>query len=500
MGKDSTQSLQGRFYSTLNGNPAKVAITYGERDYLWGELATLGRRLVGALDAAQVLANTAIAIVARNHPSAVAAILALMARGHRLILIDPLQRGDRLAAIVAELEVAAIVIGQIDYSDAINTAANTIDAAVLMLGDIDEKVSVLRPAGTTVRIFDNDELGVEIATSGTTGTPKRILYSYRSCADTGRDACVATQAMLPEGHDLNGWPIIQIFPIAHIGGFYYILQLGWGGQHQVMLEKFAVDPWVAAVERFHPPLLWVHPPGIRMLIEADLPSETLRGAIGLRTGSAPLESKTRDIFTQRYGVPIIGYFGATEYCGIVTDWTYADIVHAHKERPLSVGRVRPGVHLRIVKPDNPEQDCLPDEIGRLNIKVDRISPNWFKTNDLARLDAEGFLYLEGRADSVINRGGFKVSCVRVAEVLRTHPAVGDILVLAMSDQRLGEVPAAAIEIRAGSNLSLEQIQDFARERLLSYEVPAKFLLSRSLPRASLEKISQEAVLKLLEIQ
>jgi acyl-CoA synthetase (AMP-forming)/AMP-acid ligase II len=113
-----------------------------------------------------------------------------------------------------------------------------------------------------------------------------------------------------------------------------------------------------------------------------------------------------------------------------------------------------------------------------------------RTTDLARLDCDGFLFLEGRADAAINRGGFKIVPDAVADVLRAHPAVADAAVVGVPDTRLGEVPVAALELASDAPAqALESIQRFARERLLTYQVPVDWRIVSALPRNASLKVS-----------
>ena len=138
----------------------------------------------------------------------------------------------------------------------------------------------------------------------------------------------------------------------------------------------------------------------------------------------------------------------------------------------------------------------PDEIGILEIKAERLGQGsgWTRTTDLASIDSEGFLFIHGRADDAIIRGGFKVLPEMVADVFRKHPAVKDVAVIALADSRLGQVPAAAIEIRPGMTPpSVADLEAFARRHLIAYQVPVRYLVVDQLPRTSSMKVKLIAV-------
>ena len=131
------------------------------------------------------------------------------------------------------------------------------------------------------------------------------------------------------------------------------------------------------------------------------------------------------------------------------------------------------------------------KVGVLEVQVYRIGPDWMRTSDLASVDADNFLYFHGRADDAINRGGFKIVPSVIADALRRHPAVGDVAVVALPDERLGEVPVAAVELRPGAltaALEGDALLDFARAELVAYQVPTEIKVVKTLPRTPSFKV------------
>ena len=200
---------------------------------------------------------------------------------------------------------------------------------------------------------------------------------------------------------------------------------------------------------------------------------------------------------REHRIPLLVGFGATEFGGVVANWTL-DMHRQHgAAKRGSVGLPRPGVAFRVVDADSGTE--LPrGTIGILEAKVDRIGPDWIRTTDLASIDTDGFLYLKGRADGAINRGGFKVIPESVAAVMRQHPKVGDAIVVGVPDKRLGAIPVAVVEPREGvTDLGSAELEAFARQQLLAYQVPARFLVLDRLPRNASMKASIPDIMALL---
>jgi long-chain acyl-CoA synthetase len=163
------------------------------------------------------------------------------------------------------------------------------------------------------------------------------------------------------------------------------------------------------------------------------------------------------------------------------------------------------VELRIVDPDD-GHELDRGAVGVLEARAPQITGTqagaWTRTNDLARLDSDGFLFIEGRVDDVIIRGGFKVDPRAVAATLRQHPAVADAAVIALPDRRLGQVPGAAVVLADGrpdwSDDDMQaELQQWVRARQAPYAVPVTIRSVEALPRTPTLKIARGALAELL---
>src|SRR5690606_32441998 len=144
-------------------------------------------------------------------------------------------------------------------------------------------------------------------------------------------------------------------------------------------------------------------------------------------------------------------YGATEFSGAIAGWTKPMHAEWWAKKRGSVGREMPGVRLRAVAEDG---TILPvGESGRLEGSSSQTGTgtgDLVRTSDIGHLDEDGFVYIDGRADDAIIRGGFKIQPETVAEALRAHDAILDASVYGRDDERLGKVPVAAIELVDGA--------------------------------------------------
>jgi acyl-coenzyme A synthetase/AMP-(fatty) acid ligase len=237
---------------------------------------------------------------------------------------------------------------------------------------------------------------------------------------------------------------------------------------------------------------------MRSVLDSDIPREDLASIRAINAGTAAVDPALVDAFFERYGIPILVVYGATEFSGAVAGWTVRDFHAQWVDKKGSVGRAFPGVQLQVVGEDGAVLGV--NEEGRLQVATLQAgrAGDWITTSDLAHLDADGFLYIDGRADDVIVRGGFKVSPETVVRALRAHPAVADAAVAPVPDQRLGQIPVAAVELSPGATTDDEALREHCRTTLTPYEVPARIFVVEALPRGAALKVDRRRLIAMLE--
>jgi acyl-CoA synthetase (AMP-forming)/AMP-acid ligase II len=198
-----------------------------------------------------------------------------------------------------------------------------------------------------------------------------------------------------------------------------------------------------------------------------------------------------DAFLERYGVPILVQYGATEFAGGVAGWTIKDFHAFYAAKRGSVGRIHHNIEARVVDPESGK--VLPfGATGILELRGSQLGDpaKWVRTTDRATLDADSFLWINGREDNAINRGGFKIHPDSIARVIAEHPAIKEAVVVGIPDRRLGEVPVAVMTLNPGAAApELSELRAYLSEKLLPYQVPASFKFVAEIPRTPLLKPS-----------
>ena len=483
-------------------DPAAPAIEFERRWLHWGELHASVGAITDALDALGLDAGSRVGVFLANRPGPLAALLAVISTDRCLVAINPAMPDDKLRADIGQLGLPVVVAERRELvRDGMSEWLEASGTKVIELGDRLADVRVLPQLGgmpwTSVR-EQAPGVMIEMLTSGTTGTPKRIALttdgfnrSFASAMNYEKGRSIDDAAQLRDGTRL------LTNPIAHIGGLWGAVSALAGGWRVCLLEKFSVEAWRDAVARHRPDVAAAVPAALRMLLDADVPREDLASLKAIRTGTAPLDPAIVDAFLERYDIPVLQTYGATEFAGAVAGWTLKDFRTRYHEKVGSVGRLQRGVAARTVDPLTHEPLPLGSE-GLLQLQSAQLGNDaWVTTTDRAIVDEEGFLWVLGRVDNAIIRGGFKVHPDDVIRALEGHPAIREASVVGVPDERLGEVPVAAVVCRdPAAAPSGDELAAWLRSALTPYQIPVSFLVVDELPRTTSMKPDLTAVRRL----
>jgi acyl-CoA synthetase (AMP-forming)/AMP-acid ligase II len=290
-------------------------------------------------------------------------------------------------------------------------------------------------------------------------------------------------------------PTLSFNPFGQAACFGRLIFRLYIGRPLIQIRKFDVTTVQQLATRYDFDTLQLTPAMVHSLAFTEL-DVSLGSLQYVSSGTAPLAPATRDAFERRYGVPVLQAYGSTEG-GVTALERYEDVV-AGRRGPGSVGRITADSTWRIVtstgldaavgqegeilgKPKNVTMGEA--GIGALPLDAD----GWYHTGDLGRLDGHGILYITGRVKDMLIVGGFNVYPGEVEDALRESPLVRDALVVGLPDERLGEIPAAAVvwdpaEVQGLPEAdALGQLITRARALLAAYKVPRRWLTVEEIP-------------------
>jgi long-chain acyl-CoA synthetase len=471
--------LSQRIADVLDLRPDSHAIEFGGQWISWGQVGEMAWR-IASLTADH---KAGIGMLLRNRPGQVAAFLGVLLGGGTVVTINPARGDERTRADIAALRLPLIVGEPDDLATLVTPGTPTVPIS----GLLDNPRGAARHATEAVAASG---VAVRMLTSGTTGPPKRIDLSYDMLARSvmGTDPDRAPAPTEPR----RGVAIVNS-PLVHIGGVFRVLQCVAEARSFVLLERFELNAWADAVRKHRPRAVSLVPAALRTVLHSDLTRADLASIRAVTCGTAPLSADDADAFAEKYGVPVLTSYAATEFGGGVAGWTLADYQKHWRAKRGSVGRPNPGAQLRVVDVDG--TTLGPDEVGLLEVKPGQLGPSaaWMRTTDLARIDADGFVWIVGRADRAIIRGGFKVMSDDVRIALEDHPAVAGAAVVARSNERLGQTPVAIVELRESASADADTLVEYLRTRLAPYEIPTEIAIVDTIPRTPSGKADLGAV-------
>lgn len=492
-----TRQLADRIRAVLDLDPSAPAIEYRGRWTNWQTLADLASSVETQLSAAGLGAGTPVGLILRNDPAMIGAMLGVLLAGGCVVTINPSHGDNALVGEIPALRLPALVAVATDWqrTGVVDAARGAIGLQVVADPASCQVVRRLEHPGTGPFRSDTAGIAVEMLTSGTTGPPKRIPLSYTAFANSVAAAGAHYGSSGAPAAKLRSGVAIVSSPLVHMSGLFRTLLNICEGRKIALLERFTVAEFSDLLLRHRPRAVSLVPSAMVMVLEAAVAPEVFASVDVVTSGTAHLPADVQVEFEQRYGVAVLPSYGATEFAGGVAGWNLA----LHREwaaaKRGSVGRPQQGREIRVVSVDDGREVSTGLQ-GRIEVRSH--GGDWVSTTDLGRVDADGFVFVDGRTDDVIVRGGFKIAPGDVANVLRSHPAVRDASVIGLPDTRLGHVPVAAVELTDGAQIETRDLLDYVRQRVSRYEVPTQLVVLDALPRTPSLKISQPALRAIFE--
>jgi acyl-coenzyme A synthetase/AMP-(fatty) acid ligase len=491
------EELQQRALQILNRTDGGRAIRFEGRWHDWASVRATARAVMDLVAAAGADPRATVLFIGRNRPSAIAALLGLIAAGRTMQFLYSFQSADALAASVAGLKPAVVLAAEEDFTEPVRSAIRANGAAAIALSEIqafalpgfEQSTAALNPDTPA-------EPTIGIQTSGTTGAPKRFPVSYEKAMQH------FVRRLIPSSTHRDGQRLpAQLFmALGNLSGMMSTLPALMNEQEMLLYERFNLDGWCDYIRTYRPEHSGMQPAALQMLLDADVPPEDLASLRTLTLGSAPLRAELQRAFEARYGITILRAYGATEFFGTVASMTLPLLEKWGDAKFGSVGPAVPGVQLRVVDGESGAALAAGEE-GLLAVYSAAIGPDWIRTSDLAILDEDGFLFVRGRADGAINRGGFKLLPETIEKALLQHDAVANAAVVGIGDKRLGQVPAAAIEVKRGMRRpTVAELEKHLRQHLLATHIPVRWQFVDAFANTPSMKIDRGAVARLFQDQ
>jgi len=483
-------SIYRRLEDRAEISPDSIAILAPDRAPLtFGRLLAHAQEAVPHLNALGIHRNDKVAIVLPNGPEMLVAFLSI-ACGATAAPLNPAYGASEFDFYLSDLDVKGLVVEAGARSPAVAVAQARGIPVIEIFPKLDGPAGLFDLPGTSAAsgspssIAEAEDIALVLHTSGTTSRPKMVPLSHQNlCASAGHIG--QALALGPSDRCLN------IMPLFHIHGLVAAVLASLAAGASVVATPGFDAPrffdWVAA---FQPAWYTAVPTMHRAILgragesRQALDRDRLRF---IRSCSSPLSPTVMAELEALFGVPVIEAYGMTEASHQIS----SNPLPPRIRKPGSVG-VPTGTEIGIMEAGG-ERLLGQGAGGEIVVRGPNVmrgyarqvggqafADGWFRTGDVGRLDADGYLFIEGRIKEIINRGGEKVAPREVEEVLLQHPAVAQALVFAMPDKTLGQEVAAAVVLRDAS-VTEKQLRQSVAARLACFKVPRRVITVNALP-------------------
>lgn len=409
---------------------------------------------------------------------------------------------DQVAALLQRIQPALLL------TDPAHASSPPEDIAVTPM-ERDVFIDQVRSGGDEVAAdwsMDPEAVGVLLFTSGTTGAPKAAVLRHRHLVSY-------IFSTIEFGAAAEHEVALGTVPPYHIAGVVSVLSSVYSGRRVVQMPNFDAANWLETARREKVTTAFVVPTMLHQIVlelegmdSADLP-HLASIAYGGGKMPGPVIEAAMALF------PDTGFaqaYGMTETASTITVLypedhraAFASDDPSVRRRLTSVGRAVPGVEIQVR--DDSGSVVPAGQRGEVFVRGEQVSgeyvgkgsllddDGWFPTRDAGELDADGYLFLEGRADDVIVRGAENMSPGEIEDVLLRHPAVADVGVVGVPDEHWGEAVAAVVVLKPGADVGEGELQDWVRNHLRSSRVPRSVAFVDALPYNETGKLLRRAI-------
>ncbi|MFI8289426.1 4-coumarate--CoA ligase family protein [Streptomyces sp. NPDC085614] len=348
-----------------------------------------------------------------------------------------------------------------------------------------------------VAIDPDEDIAALPYSSGTTGIPKGVMLTHRSIATN----LAQLEPFIPMG---PGDRILAVLPFFHIYGLTALMNAPLRkGATVVVLPRFDLDQFLAAIEKHRINALYVAPPIVLALAKHPAVAQyDLSSLEYIVCSAAPLDGALARACSERLNLPPIRQaYGMTE----LSPGTHVVPLEAPDPPSGTVGKLLPSTEMRLVSLTDPDRDAAVGEEGEIAIRGPQVmkgylgrpdataamidADGWVHTGDVGRVDEEGWLFVVDRVKELIKYKGFQVAPAELEALLLTHERVADAAVIGVYDEDGTEIPKAYVVRQAGAgDLTATDVIEFVAGKVAPYKKIRRVEFVDTVPRAASGKI------------
>ena len=490
--------------------PEAIAVMQGTRSLSYRLLESRSNRLANALLGLGLRPGDRVAVQSRNAIELVEVECALYKAGLVKAAVNPRLTVGEVRSVIEECSPRAWMAGGSHvalgdgYRDAPSiTTRIAFGAASAGFLDYEDLIAASSDRAPHVEI-SRDALAVLHFSSGSTGKIKAAMHSYGNRLASLRKILAGAEYPVQPGDRLA-----LIGPITHASGMLMQPYL-FAGATLVLYDRFEPEEFLRSVSGLGITRGFMVPTMINMLLDSPELSRSDLGPLRTLTyGAAPMAPARIVEAWERIGPVLSQGYGASETTSGVTRLSIAEHAHAIASQPrLLASCGRPGGESEVLVVDGDGRPVAPGDIGEIVVRGEDVfqgywnapeltasvlRDGWLHTGDLAKIDDDGYIYLVDRRHDMIISGGFNVYPNEIESVLYGHPAVHEVCVIGVPDERWGEAVRAVVVAKRGASQDSHSVIDFCRARMADYKAPRAVDWVDALPKNPNGKISRKEV-------
>jgi len=496
--------------------PNRPALVWREQTWSWTELDARVSALASVLAAKGVAPKSAVLVHSKNSNEMLESMLACFRLGAVWVPTNFRIMPDEIV-YMADVAQPRVLLCQTDFPEhAAAVKAARPDTDILWLvgeqaaaADYPLLADLLQERlGTHMEDapVESDAACWLFFTSGTTGRPKAAVLTH------GQMAFVITNHLcdlLPGSTERDGSLVVA--PLSHGAGVHQLNMIARGGQTVLLsTERFDVDEAFELIERHRLSNMFTVPTVLKLMVEH--PAAQQRDHSSLRYviyAGAPMYAEDQKRALACLGKVLVQYYGLGEVTGNIT------VLPAHEHeadgRPGTCGYERTGMQVSVQ--DDEGNELGNGQTGELCVigpavfagyynnpdaNAQAFRNGWFRTGDLGYRDAEGYLYITGRASDMYISGGSNIYPREIEEKILTHQAISEVAIVGVPDPKWGEVGIAVCVCYAGHQVSEAELLAWMAERIAKYKLPRKVVFWDALPKSAYGKVPKRLVKDELE--